>query len=68
MQAKAHKSFDTWHRAFHGTNAEYVAPILEVGHLLVPGDAIYIVSVDFNTEQFYCMRVIVVISFDLDYQ
>ncbi|KAI0234892.1 E3 ubiquitin-protein ligase NEURL1 [Lamellibrachia satsuma] len=38
VQAKAHKSFDTWHRAFHGTNAEYVAPILEVGHLLVPGD------------------------------
>ncbi|KAI0226307.1 hypothetical protein LSAT2_023080 [Lamellibrachia satsuma] len=37
-QAKAHDSFATWHRAFHGTKPEYVAPILAVGHLLVPGD------------------------------
>ncbi|KAI0232664.1 SPRY domain-containing SOCS box protein 2 [Lamellibrachia satsuma] len=34
----AHKYFETWHRAFHGTKAEYVAAILKVGDLLVPGD------------------------------
>ncbi|KAI0232663.1 SPRY domain-containing SOCS box protein 2 [Lamellibrachia satsuma] len=37
-RAMAHKYFETWHRAFHGTKAEYVAAILKVGDLLVPGD------------------------------
>jgi len=39
VQATALKAFDRWHRAFHGTKAEYVKDILKVGHLLVPGNS-----------------------------
>ncbi|KAI0239069.1 SPRY domain-containing SOCS box protein 2 [Lamellibrachia satsuma] len=34
-----HKNrFDKWHRAFHGTKADTVAKILDIGDLLMPGD------------------------------
>lgn len=36
-QAEQHKSFDTWHKAYHGTSPGLVRRILDHGGLLLPG-------------------------------
>ena len=40
-QADSHKSFDMWHKAYHGTSPGRVRSILDHGGLLLPGKHTY---------------------------
>lgn len=36
-QADRHRSFERWHKAYHGTSPGRVRPILDNGGLMLPG-------------------------------